>query len=255
METRADPLIRPSLFDDLPGVAAAFSTREGGVSEGPYASLNLGLSTEEDDETVWKNRWTFTEALGFTPEQLALAGQVHGDDILSVDEPGLFRGYDGLVTDRRNLLLGITAADCTAVLLGDPEARVVGACHSGWRGTVARITPKTVAAMRKLGADPSNTHAWISPCISERHFEVGPEVAEQFDDDYVTQPANGRNPHVNLKAALRDQLRDAGLPTAQIEVDPQCTFADTDTFYSHRAEGGTTGRMMGVIGMKSEGGA
>lgn len=242
-------LLRPAIFEDLTGYVAAFSTRKGGVSEGPYATLNLGLSTGDEDENVWTNRWIFAEALGFTPERLALAGQVHGDDVLEIDEAGLFRGYDGLVTDRAGLLLGITAADCAAVLLADPEAQVVGVCHSGWRGTASRISAKTVHAMRRRGARPERLRAYISPCISAEHFEVGPEVAAQFEAAYVAHPDGGK-PHVDLKAAIRNQLQEAGVPAGQIEVSPHGTAADTDTFFSYRAEDGATGRMMGVVGMK-----
>lgn len=248
-EKASPQLLRPAIFEDLTGYVAAFSTRKGGVSEGPYTTLNLGLSTGDEGEHVWANRWAFTEALDFTPEQLALAGQVHGDDILEIDEAGLFRGYDGLVTDRAGLLLGITAADCAAVLLADPEARVIGVCHSGWRGTAARISAKTVHVMRRRGARPERLRAYVSPCISVEHFEVGPEVAAQFEAAYVTQP-DGAKPHVDLKTAIRDQLQEAGVPARQIEVSPHCTAAETDIFYSYRAEDGTTGRMMGVVGMK-----
>lgn len=233
---------------------AGFSTRAGGTSEGPYAALNLGLSTDDEAARVLENRRHLGRAVGFAPEQWVIAGQVHGDRILHAREAGLFRGYDGLVTDRAGLLLCISAADCAAVLLADPAAGILGACHSGWRGTVKRISEKTVARMQSLGARPGRLRAYISPCISVENFEVGEEVAERFDERYVRRPVEAphqKKPHVDLKAAIEDQLRRAGVPADQIEVSPYCTVAKQETLFSYRAGDGTTGRMMGVVGRKA----
>ena len=245
--------LRPPLFADLEELTAGFSTRAGGLSEGAYASLNLGFSTDDEAARVLENRRRLGDAVGFPPEQWVVAGQVHGDRILQADEAGLFRGYDGLVTDRAGLLLCISAADCAAILLADPEAGVIGACHSGWRGTVERISEKTVAEMESLGARPARIFAYVSPCISAENFEVGEEVAEQFDAQFVRRPADfpqQQKPHVDLKAAIETQLRSAGLPSEQIEVSPHCTVGACDTLFSYRAGDGVTGRMMGFIGRR-----
>ncbi len=242
--------LTPTIFDDQPGVVAGFSTRRGGASAAPYASLNLSLSPDDDRDAVIANRKRLFEAVGFSLDQLAFTGQVHGDELLEVTEPGLYRGYDGMVTRTRGILLCTTAADCANILLADAEAGIVGACHAGWRGAVARIAPKTVAWMQQRGAVLARMRAYISPCISTENFEVGPEVAAQFDDTFVVQRPGWPKPHVDLKAALVAQLVDAGLDEAHLEVAPHCTYADTDTFFSHRAENGRTGRMMGFIGMK-----
>ena len=243
-------LLRPAVFAGIPGLAAAFSTRHGGMSEPPYASFNLSLSTADDPARVRENRRRLAEALGFAPDALAVAGQVHGAKVRAVDTPGLYPGFDGLVTATPGVPLCITAADCAAVLLADAEAGVIGACHAGWRGTAARIVPETVAAMTKLGAAPERMRAYVGPCISAEHFEVGPEVAERFAPDFVRRLPGKAKPHVDLKAALAAQLAEAGLPSDAVEVSPHCTFAGTDDFFSHRAEGGVTGRMMGVIGLR-----
>lgn len=193
------------------------------------------------------NRHCLYMLLGFTPTQAAIAGQVHGSAVRVVTQGGLYSGYDGLVTQTPGVFLCITAADCPAVLLVDPHERVVGACHAGWRGTIACIAARTVEIMEQKGARPERLHAYISPCISEKAFEVGPEVAAQFDDAFV-QPHENANPHVDLKGALVAQLVAAGVALAAIEVSPFCTASDTERFFSHRAENGVTGRMMGVIG-------
>jgi YfiH family protein len=247
-------LLRPAVFEQTEGLVAGFSTRAGGVSEGAYRSLNLGLSTDDEAARVSENRRRLGAATGFAPERWVVLGQVHGDRLLRATEPGVFRGYDGLVTDRTGLLLCISAADCAAVLLADAKAGVVGACHSGWRGTVKQISEKTVAEMDALGARPSQIRAYVSPCISTEHFEVGDEVAAQFAERFVRRPADApelEKPHVDLKAVIASQLHEAGVPEAQIEISPRCTVGEPEALFSHRASGGTTGRMMGFIGFEA----
>jgi polyphenol oxidase len=246
------PLLRSAVLAVQPGIAAGFSTRAGGKSAAPYGSLNLGRSTDDDPAVVADNRRRFFDALGFTPEAAAIAGQVHGTRVETVTTGGLYTGTDGLVTATPGVLLCITAADCGAVLLADPDAQVIGACHAGWRGAVGRIVAETVRAMQALGADPARMRAYVGPCIGPEAFEVGPEVAAQFDSAFVQDGPRGR-PHVDLKGALRAQLVEAGLAEASIEVSPCCTVAEADRFFSHRASGGTTGRMMGAIGMRNGG--
>lgn len=248
MATAPDP-IRPSIFDDVPGITAGFSTRHGGVSTAPYDTLNLGLSTGDVEVNVAENRRRLFEPLGFERDDLALAGQVHGSDIKGVLGPGLYPGYDALVTRTAGVMLCIVAADCAAVLLANPKAGIVGACHAGWRGVAARLVVETVKALRRAGADPERLLAYVSPCISAEHFEVGEEVAEQFHKRFVKRPAGKEKPHVDLKAAIATQLQQGGVEEGRIEVSPRCTFAETDDFFSHRASGGTTGRMIGFIGL------
>ena len=244
-------LLRPAVFDDAPGIVAAFTTRDGGVSQSPFASFNLGLSTGDDEQAVRENRRRLLDTLGFAPDALATVGQVHGADVATVSEPGHTTRHDGLVTDRRGLVLGVVVADCGAVLLADPEVGVIGACHAGWRGAVGGIPIVTVETMRKLGAEPKRIRAYVSPCIGPGDFEVGPEVAQQFDDAHVHRPPEKTKPHVDLAGAIVTQLLKMGLRQQHIESEGCSTF-DTVRFFSYRAEGGTTGRMMGVIGMREE---
>lgn len=241
--------LRPDVFAEDPRVTAGFSTRRGGVSPAPYDTLNLGTTTDDDPENVATNRRRFCRALDASPDQIAEAGQVHGNTVRVVTSPGTVEACDGLVTDTPGVLLSIGTADCAAVLLADVEAGVVGACHSGWRGTVANIVAETVDAMTGLGAVPRRIAAYVSPCISLDAFEVGPEVAEQFDAAYVHHRDDWDRPHVDLKAVLRDQLRDTGVPDERIDVSPYCTVQNNDDFYSYRAGNGTTGRMLGAIGL------
>ena len=250
MTSRLDTL-RPSVFRDTPDIVAGFSTRMGGASEGPFAGLNVGGSVGDDLEIVRENRQRLLEALGFDLDALATVGQVHGADVATVTVPGHTPEHDGLVTDRPGIALGIVVADCGAVLLADAEAGVVGACHAGWRGAVGEIPRRTVEAMEALGAQPARVRAYVGPCIGPEDFEVGPEVAARFDEAHVLQLPGKEKPHVDLAGAIAAQLRAVGLDENNIEVEGCSTF-DTERFYSYRAEGGKTGRMMGVIGMRGD---
>jgi len=241
-------LLRPSVFSDHPGLTAGFSTRNGGVSPPPYESLNLGTTTADHPDNVAANRRRFCNALGVSGTQIVEAGQIHGSTVRVATEPGGLPDCDGLVTETPGLLLCIGTADCAAVLLADPHAGVVGACHSGWRGTAANVTANTVEAMTDLGARPSDMIAYVGPCISLDAFEVGPEVASQFNPEHVHRRDEWPRPHVDLKAVIRDQLKQVGLPGERVEVSPYCTMLDNDDFFSYRAEDGVTGRMLGAIG-------
>jgi polyphenol oxidase len=243
-------LIRPRIFEGQPGIVAGFTTRAGGVSAVPFASLNLGLSTGADRAAVLENRRRLVEALGFPEDALATGRQVHGTDVEIIQEPGHYEDRDGLVTNRPDLLLAIFAADCAAILLADAEAGVIGACHAGWRGAAGDITTRTIEAMSGLGASPERMRAYVAPCISTDRFEVGDEVAVQFDDAFVERRDTWEKPHVDLRSVLAAQVQQAGIDRQHIEVDPSCT-TDTSRFFSYRFESGTTGRMMGFIGRRS----
>lgn len=247
-------LISPPIFEHVDGVRAGFTTRAGGASTAAFASLNLGLSTGDDPDTVHENRRRAARTLGFSDGDMAIPGQIHGAEVLHVTDPGLFAGYDGLVTATTGILLAISAADCAAVLLADARARIVGACHAGWRGAVGGVVWSTVDAMAELGAEPDRMLAWISPCISAEHFEVGEEVADQFEAKgggraRVVRRREWPRPHVDLAGFIRDRLVEAGLTDERIGRSGRCTYAEPATFFSHRASGGQTGRMMGLIGM------
>ena len=240
------PLVRSPALHRPPVCVAGFSMRHGGVSAPPYASLNLGTHVGDEPAHVAENRDRVCRTLGLRTGQLATAEQVHGNDIAVVDAPGHTSNVDALVTTAPNIGLAVVTADCAAVLLADLEAGVVAACHAGWRGAVAKIVPRTVQRMHDHGASSAHIQAYIGPCIGVEAFEVGPEVAEQFDATFV-DTSYGPKPHVHLKAALQHDLETSGVSAPHIQVDPACTFTD-DRFFSYRADGPPTGRMMGIIG-------
>ena len=244
--------IRPSIFSSYPWLLAVGSTRLGGCSKPPFASLNLGLSTEDDPPAVAENRRRFFAALGVEEVHTASAHQVPGDAVLHVERPGRWEGYDALVTRQTGVYLCVTVADCTPILLWDPRQSVVAAVHAGWRGTQLRILSKTLEEMRHCyGSNPSDCVAYVGTCIDACDYEVGTDVADGFEPEFKRWDEGRQRFFLDLKKANKAQLLQAGVPEAHIEVSPYSTVKDNDRFFSHRKEAGQTGRMLHVIGIKS----
>ncbi|MBS0190593.1 MAG: peptidoglycan editing factor PgeF [Phycisphaerales bacterium] len=242
------------------GARAAFSTRRGGVSGGIFDSLNFGNPSEltgperDPPENIRANFHILLESAGIPPGgELVQVFQVHGAAVLTVRPgrpahagPGDTKA-DAIVTDDPARTLCIRTADCTPILLASADGKVVGAVHAGWRGVVTDVAGEAVRAMHALGV--LEIRASIGPCISFQHFEVGPEVIDQFrtlPGAAWRQPAQaGSKGFVDLQATLHAQLLSAGV--TQIETLPLCTYARDDLFFSHRRDKGRTGRMASII--------
>ena len=241
---------KPAIFSRFKHVAAGQSTRHGGVSAAPWNSLNLGKSTGDKAEHVAENRRRFAAALGFEPEQMAWSKQVHGDKISLVSSPVGLEGYDALVTNTAGILLTVSVADCTPILIFDQKNDVVAAVHAGWKGTAAKLVRKTLDLMAlKYGSLGTDCFAYIGTCIDECSFEVGEEVAEQFDSPFKRFDPQRHKYFVDLKKANATQCLEFGIPEGQLEVSPFSTVLHNGDYFSHRKEAGLTGRMMGGIGM------
>ncbi len=252
-EAQQLPLYRiPSLFARVDGLIAAESTRHGGVSPAPFAALNLGINTADDPANVDENRLRFVSAIGAGGFGFASAHQVHGTAVLHATEAGRYEGYDALMTNVPKLLIGVTVADCVPILIYDRGQRAIAAVHAGWRGTVGRIVQETLTRMQQqFGTRPTDCHIYIGTCIDQHAFEIGPEVAAQFDASLThTDPQTGRT-CADLKRANMDLCLAMGVPAAQIEVSPFSTVVNNDDYFSYRAEQGQTGRMLAVIGLKT----
>lgn len=243
--------IKPVQLSTFSELIVAQSTRHGGVSPAPFSSLNLGGSTQDETENVRENHRIFWESLEIDGASVAKSHQVHGTAVLLVEEPGRFEGYDALVTKRKNIVLAVTIADCTPILIYDNKKKVIAAIHAGWRGTVAGIVSKTVVAMQEnYGSDPIDCYAFIGACIDECSFEVGQEVADEFDSEFKRFDSSIGKYFIDLKLANKAQLLEKGILEANIEVSPLSTVADNADFFSYRLEKGITGRMLAVIGMR-----
>lgn len=214
--------------------------------DGRIEGLNLGFNTTDPETAVTQNRSLLLSELDIDSGRVSYADQVHSDNIQVVSEGGTYSATDGLITTMPGLTLAIQVADCAAVLLWDASNHVVGAFHAGWRGAAAGILPKGVRSMVREGADPAQMEAFISPCLSQKNFEVGPEVAELIPSSFVDRNSY-RKPHVDLKGFLAGQLREAGLKASRMEVREECTLDKAGDFYSYRREGEESGRMMVLI--------
>jgi polyphenol oxidase len=174
----------------LEGIRHAFFSREGGVSDGVYASLNCGLGSKDSPDNVQANRARAAQQLDIEPEALLTCYQVHGTTIVDVEAPWTRDNLpkaDGMVTQKPGIALGILTADCAPVLFADANARVIGAAHAGWRGALSGVIEATVKAMVERGATPPGIVAGIGPCIAQRSYEVGPEFPAPF---LAADPAN-----------------------------------------------------------------
>ncbi len=233
------PLTAPALAH-LAGVRHAFFTRRGGVSEGPYASLNGGTGSDDRPADVAKNRARMAAALGVAPDRFLTAYQVHSPTVVVADGPwaGERPRADAIVTRTAGLAIGVTTADCGPVLLADAQAGVVGAAHAGWRGALAGVTDATLVAMERLGADRRRVVAALGPMIRQPSYEVGPDLVAQFvaaDPDNRQFFRPGAKPDhalFDLAGYVASRLRAAGI--AVVADLARCTYAEPDHFFSYR---------------------
>lgn len=273
---------------ELAWLVHAFSTRVGGVSR-VYGgkALNLGFTAHDSRAAVERNRTLFLKKLGVADGRkswpLITLRQIHSDLIHRVDHmPKHPPAGDGLITNTPGLLLAVQAADCLPVIVVDRKRRAVGVFHAGWRGTVKRIVEKGVGEMRKhFGSDPRNLIAAIGPGVQACCYQVGDEVRSRFEAQFAygaslfrqvkeSDPVREKYPLLFLTArapghselpvkllldlveANRRQLLDAGVPAKNIDASAPCTACHPELLFSYRAEKGVTGRLMGVVGIRSK---
>ncbi len=236
----------------------AFTTRAGGVSKGYLASMNLGAHRGDTAENVAQNYEILAGALGFSTKNLVLTRQTHSDIVLSVSEADArgtdHRDYpesDGLITNTKGVALAVFTADCTPVLLYDPESGAVGAVHAGWRGTASEIAAKAVRAMKNaFGCRPQKICAAIGPNIGPCCFQTDEDVPNAMVQafgaaakEHIVEK-DGKY-YVNLKALNALSLRSAGVEN--IAVSEVCTFCNPDRFWSHRYHGAQRGSQGAII--------
>jgi len=237
-----------------------FFTRRGGISKGPFASLNCSLSSQDDRDSVLANRDRVAESLGVEPAGLIGCTQVHGIAVVPVEvpwAPGAGPKADAMVTRRRGLALGIITADCAPILFADAEAGVIGAAHAGWRGAVAGIIEATIAAMERLGAQTHRISAAVGPCIGQSSYEVAADLRDAvLARDAAEQRffSDGRREgrwQFDLPGYCAARLKSAGV--ANVTVTGIDTLTDEDRFFSHRRRtltgGGPIGHQISVIAM------
>lgn len=225
----------------LPGVFHGFFTRNGGVSNGIYNSLNAGLGSDDERQDVLKNRELIATKAGVAPDFLLSPHQVHSPDVINVTAPWedeTDRRADALVTNSPDIAIGVLTADCGPVLFADPKAGVVGAAHSGWRGAVTGVLENTVKAMETLGATRANITAVLGPTISQDAYEVGAEFRDRFLQEDQTNERffrTGERPEhfqFDLPAFILNTLGRLDIDSANWTGN--CTYGEEDTFFSYR---------------------
>jgi YfiH family protein len=230
----------PCLTHASLAVPHGFFTRAGGVSTGPYESLNCSLSSADDRAAVIENRARVARALGVPEGRLVGLHQVHGKAVATVTEPwapGDGPKADGMVTAVPGIALGVVTADCGPVLFADSTKGIVGAAHAGWRGAVAGILEAVVAAMVALGAEPGRIAAVIGPCIRQASYEVaadmrGAVLARDRGDERFFTPGRPERWHFDLAGYCAARLGAAGV--GSVAVTPGDTAAEPERFFSHR---------------------
>ena len=238
---------------DASGAGAAVTARAGGVSSGPYESLNLSLSEGDDPGCVLENRHRLATAFGAAPGDFVFARQVHGAGVRVVTEAdrgsGAFRlddavdDTDALVTTSPEVVLAILTADCVPIVLHDPVAGVLACVHAGWRGTVAGVTAATLAVMQGLGTRPSDVVAGIGPAVGADRYQVGPDVHQAVTRSFGPAAAQFIHPDpsapgrwlLDLLSANRHALRQTGVPGARIHATDIPTGPVPGHFFSDRA--------------------
>lgn len=234
-------MIEAESLKAMSGIRHGFFTRQGGHSSGIYASLNTGLGSDDDRETVLKNRETVANALGVSGDRLCSPYQIHSADAVIVDDPWpADHGpkADAVVCAKPGIAVAVNTADCTPVLFADPKAGVVAAAHAGWKGAIGGVLKWTVEAMIETGATRQNITAAIGPTISQAAYEVGPEFKARFveeNDSYARFfiPSEQEGHHMfDLPAFVELRLEEAGVDSVQNTA--LCTYGDEERFFSYR---------------------
>jgi polyphenol oxidase len=219
-------------------VRALSTTRQGGVSQGPYASMNIGNHVDDNDSAIADNRAIFRKQLPAEPEWLS---QVHGDTVVNLTQSS-HREADASYTKQPNQVAVIMTADCLPILITDVNATVVAAIHGGWRSLAKGIIQKTI---QELNTPSPQLLAWLGPAIGPKHFQVGDDVRAAFPDCPHAFVPDGAKWRADIFAIARHQLNHLGVTA--IYGGDHCTYSEPDRFYSHRRDAGITGRMATAI--------
>ena len=234
-------MLQARLLAQLSDIRHAFFTRDGGVSDGIYASLNGGPGSADAPARVAENRMRMAAALGVKPDRLLTAYQIHSPEVVIVERPWAPQERpraDAIVTRSPGLAIGVTTADCGPLLFADAKAGVIGVAHAGWRGAATGIIEATIAVMERCGAERDRVVAALGPTISQANYEVGPEFVARFRredaaNERFFKPAE-RPDHAlfDLPGYIAARLAAAGV--REIEDLGHCTYADASRFFSYR---------------------
>ena len=239
LDSSLSPLTHPALAQ--PGIRHGYFTRQGGVSQGIYATLNGGQGSNDDQALVRENRGRMADWLGVPRDRFVTCYQIHSPDVITVNEPWAREQApkaDAMVTDQPGLALAVSTADCGPVLFADAAAGVIGAAHAGWKGAFTGVLEATLTAMEALGARRENTVAVLGPMISRRAYEVGPEFVERFaaadagNERFFSPSERANHAMFDLPAYIRMRLTGSGV--GRFDDLALCTYGDEERFFSYR---------------------
>jgi polyphenol oxidase len=242
-------VLKSRIFSDFPEIAFGFSTKIGLGRQAPFY-FNMSLTGLDDKDTVIENRIAFFNHLGLPYDNVVLQRQVHSDIITYVDKGGAIGESDALITDKFNLGLAISSADCVPVFIYDKKNKVIAGVHSGWKGTEKNILQKTISRLlTDFNSNPESLIIYIGPSISQKNYEVGSDTAQFFNDKYLKP--NGNKFLLDVCAVNYDMIIESGVPEQNIQKSILCTFEMKNLLQSYRRDGVNSGRSLGVIVLRS----
>lgn len=243
------PVVLPVLRN-VPGIRAFFTTRSGGVSESPYAGLNLGYFSGDDPVKVRRNWDSVLETTGLGEKILTTPRLCHGNRVeeISTGSPSSLEDTDAVYTREEGRVLAVTLGDCLGALIADPETRCIAAVHAGWRGSRDNILGATLNRLFATGhCRPASTWIALSPCLSIPALEISGEIAGTLPSAHVERRESRF--HFDLRGCNRAQAEAEGALPHHITVMEDCTFTDSARFFSHRRDGAASGRMAACIAL------
>jgi len=240
-------VLKSLLFSQYDELVFGFATKVNVKSSSPF-EFNLSLTVGDEQTAVEVRREEFFSSLGLS-KKVALQKQIHSDKVVYVEHSGVMGVCDALITDKPDLGLAVSTADCTAIFLYHPGRKVIAGIHSGWRGTANRILEKTLIKLRtEFKVNPEGLIAYIAPSISQQNYEVGKEVAQNFETRYLIP--KGEKYLLDVAKINYDILRNFEVQSKNIQLSSLCSYGWKEMFHSYRRDGNASGRSLGVIAMK-----
>jgi len=240
-------ILKSLLFNGSPNIIFGMASKIDDESKSPFG-FNLSLTVGDDNQRVQMDRQRFFQSLTLS-NRVATQHQVHGDKIIFVDKPGDQGESDAMITDKLNLGLAINTADCASIFLYEPKRKIIAGVHSGWRGTSLKILEKTMLMLEEdCKADPKEIIVYLGPSISQKNYEVGEEVARNFDEKYLLP--DGEKFLLDVAKINYDILRKFEVRKENIQLSTLCSYEWNSLFHSFRRDGKCSGRTLGVLAMK-----
>lgn len=240
-------ILKSAIFNKYPNIVFGFNTKSGG-NGAPY-HFNVSVSVGDASENVSKNRKLYYSGLGLKEENICYQKQTHSAVVTFVDKGGVCGESDAMITDKPDLGLAISTADCTPIFIYDIHKRIIAGIHSGWKGTQLNIVTAALNELKsKFNSNPDDMIVYIGPSISQNNYEIGKEVADLFDKKYILQKE--KKLYLNVSGINYQRLLDFGIPKDNIQHSNLCSYDLNNLLHSYRRDGLQSGRSFGIIAMK-----